>query len=91
MASKLSVGKYLRSLPRMLHKSQLHNNANACKNNFLHIRTISSSPQHYRQTKDKIAGVSTKDYSCIPVQGSGTFAVDASFQTVLPRCKVLRH
>ncbi|CAL1537566.1 unnamed protein product [Lymnaea stagnalis] len=33
----------------------------------------------------EIAGVSSKDFSCIPIQGSGTFAVDASFQTVLPR------
>ncbi|XP_059139512.1 2-aminoethylphosphonate--pyruvate transaminase-like [Physella acuta] len=33
----------------------------------------------------EIAGVSDKDFCCIPIQGSGTFAVDASFQTVLPR------
>ncbi|KAI8784337.1 2-aminoethylphosphonate--pyruvate transaminase [Biomphalaria glabrata] len=33
----------------------------------------------------EIAGVSQKDFCCIPIQGSGTFAVDASFQTVLPR------
>ncbi|GFO12027.1 2-aminoethylphosphonate--pyruvate transaminase [Plakobranchus ocellatus] len=32
-----------------------------------------------------IAGVSDEDFCCIPVQGSGTFAVDAAFQTVLPR------
>ncbi|BFZ07174.1 hypothetical protein BsWGS_10212 [Bradybaena similaris] len=33
----------------------------------------------------EISGVSNDKFSCIPMQGSGTFAVDASFQTVLPR------
>uniref|UniRef100_A0A0B7AUC3 Alanine--glyoxylate aminotransferase n=1 Tax=Arion vulgaris TaxID=1028688 RepID=A0A0B7AUC3_9EUPU len=33
----------------------------------------------------EIAGVTKDKFSCIPIQGSGTFAVDASFQTVLPR------
>jgi 2-aminoethylphosphonate-pyruvate transaminase len=38
-----------------------------------------------RQSILKIAGVTNEKFSCIPMQGSGTFAVDASFQTVLPR------
>ncbi|RUS72836.1 hypothetical protein EGW08_019401 [Elysia chlorotica] len=33
----------------------------------------------------EIAGVSQDDFCCVPVQGSGTFAVDAAFQTALPR------
>ncbi|GFS25833.1 2-aminoethylphosphonate--pyruvate transaminase [Elysia marginata] len=32
-----------------------------------------------------IAGVSQNEFCCIPVQGSGTFAVDAAFQTALPK------
>lgn len=32
-----------------------------------------------------IAGVPSGSWSCIPLQGSGTFAVDACFQTFLPR------
>lgn len=32
-----------------------------------------------------IAGVSKDEFCCIPVQGSGTFAVDAAFQTFLPK------
>lgn len=38
-----------------------------------------------RTTLLEIAGVSKEKFSVIPIQGSGTFAVDASFQTVLPR------
>ncbi|CAG5126854.1 unnamed protein product [Candidula unifasciata] len=38
-----------------------------------------------RQKILEIAGVTNKKFSCIPMQGSGTFAVDASFQTVLPK------
>ncbi|GFR57523.1 2-aminoethylphosphonate--pyruvate transaminase [Elysia marginata] len=32
-----------------------------------------------------IAGVSEDEFCCVPVQGSGTFAVDAAFQTALPK------
>lgn len=33
----------------------------------------------------EVAGVSEKDYTCVPIQGSGTFAVEAVFQTAVPR------
>ena len=32
-----------------------------------------------------ISGVSKDDFCCVPIQGSGTFAVDAAFQTALPK------
>ncbi|ESP02956.1 hypothetical protein LOTGIDRAFT_110620 [Lottia gigantea] len=38
-----------------------------------------------RQELLKLAGVSTDDYTTVPVQGSGTFAVEAVIQTTVPR------
>lgn len=33
----------------------------------------------------QIAGVTADKYTCVPIQGSGTFAVEAVFQTAVPR------
>lgn len=33
----------------------------------------------------QIAGVSAEDFTCVPIQGSGTFAVEAVFQTAVQR------
>lgn len=30
-------------------------------------------------------GVSAEDFTCVPIQGSGTFAVEAVFQTAVQR------
>ena len=32
-----------------------------------------------------ISGVSTSEYTAVPMQGSGTFAVESVFQTTVPR------
>ena len=33
----------------------------------------------------QLAGVSTSEYTAVPMQGSGTFAVESVFQTTVPR------
>jgi len=32
-----------------------------------------------------LAGSSTSKYTCIPMQGSGTFAIEAFFSTIMPK------
>ena len=32
-----------------------------------------------------LIGVTADNYTCVPIQGSGTFAVEAVFQTAVPR------
>ena len=42
------------------------------------LRTISNSSL-------PLSGVSASDYSCVPMQGSGTFALEAVLSTTVPR------
>ncbi|XP_064602439.1 LOW QUALITY PROTEIN: 2-aminoethylphosphonate--pyruvate transaminase-like [Liolophura sinensis] len=41
--------------------------------------------RYIRSKLTKIAGVSSSEFTCIPVQGSGTYGVEAVFQSTVPR------
>ncbi|XP_025105345.1 uncharacterized protein LOC112570876 [Pomacea canaliculata] len=45
------------------------------------VNTVKSIRSHLLQ----IAGVTEKTFTCVPIQGSGTFAVEAVLQTSVPR------
>ncbi|XP_038074738.1 2-aminoethylphosphonate--pyruvate transaminase-like [Patiria miniata] len=45
------------------------------------IQTVKS----IRSRLVELAGVSSDDYTCVPVQGSGTFAIEAVFTSTIPR------
>ncbi|XP_076463958.1 2-aminoethylphosphonate--pyruvate transaminase-like [Babylonia areolata] len=41
--------------------------------------------KYIRSRLVQISGVSEEEFTCVPIQGSGTFAVEAVFQTAVPR------
>ena len=41
--------------------------------------------KYIRQRVLEVAGISTDDFTMIPIQGSGTFAIEGVIQTMIPR------